>query len=499
MPYASWTGTGDDTTKQFAVPFPYVKKDHLVVTINYIATTAYSWVNSSTIAFDTLSADTSTQKASGAPKQGFPIIIKRGTSLGSALVDFVDGSTLTANDLDTANLQLLYATQELDDTVNAGVAWSPQGLDANNQPVINVQNPINAQDAATKTYVDSAITPVVNSLNTDTFKKDGSVAATGNFALGSNRITGLANPVDAQDAVTKAHYDAGIGTAAASATAASNSATASAASATDSSTSATLANSYKNAALAVARKTHMYGFKRNAAGNLLLDYSTEVEKDNVVYKQNDYIYKNSNHAFIGFNDLFYSGASPLITSTLAATGYGEAKWGADGPPLKIWLDNDGHLKMLLNYDQTNQAGDDLGDDYTEAYGTIDCSSTAKQYYSIDHPADVDVLTLSNHTAACTVIIEQDTRAGKSPLKDFRAFFVTAGNTRAQADVYMDATNKITFSVPAPDSSTPANDWKHLAIEGWRGADSDAANSYAMLGTVKKSPYLGDYSIRVTTP
>ena len=77
MPYASWTGTGDDTTTQFAVPFPYVKKDHLVVTINYVATTAYSSVNNSTIEFDSLSADTTTQKASGAPKTGMPVIVKR--------------------------------------------------------------------------------------------------------------------------------------------------------------------------------------------------------------------------------------------------------------------------------------------------------------------------------------------------------------------------------------------------------------------------------------
>ena len=81
MAYASWTGTGDDTTREFDVPFPYVKKEHLVVTINYVATTAYSWVNDGRISFDALSGDTTTQKASGAPKTGMPIIIKRGTSL----------------------------------------------------------------------------------------------------------------------------------------------------------------------------------------------------------------------------------------------------------------------------------------------------------------------------------------------------------------------------------------------------------------------------------
>ena len=493
MPYASWTGTGDDTTTQFAVPFPYVKKDHLVVTINYVATTAYSWVNNSTIEFDSLSADTTTQKASGAPKTGMPVIVKRGTSLGTPLVDFVDGSTLTAADLDTANLQLLYATQELDDVVNAGVAWSPQGLDANNQPVINVQDPQNAQDAVTKNYADGLVTGVL--------KADGTVNPTANLPMNAKRLTGLADPVDAQDAVTKAHYDAGIGTAAASATAAAASATSASTSANTATTYSSIASSYATQAQSAAKKTHMYGFKKDSEGKLLMDYSLMNEKHDVVYKKSDYQYKGVDNLFIGFGDMFYDGVFPMPTNRTGNAGWGEAKWGSDGGPLRIWVDADGHLKMLLQHDDGTNAADDAGDEYTMTYPTIDCSSTAKQYFSFQHPADVDNFSLENYTQACTLHIEPDTRSGKSPIKSIRAAITTQGsivyNPSKWSDVYS-SEGIITISLGAPSTTYTYSNAKYLSVEGWRGEASNSANGYAMLGTVKKVPYLGDYSIRVTT-
>lgn len=493
MAYASWTGTGDDTTREFDVPFPYVKKEHLVVTINYVATTAYSWVNDGRISFDALSGDTTTQKASGAPKTGMPIIIKRGTSLGTPLVDFVDGSTLTAADLDTANLQVLYATQELDDVVNAGVAWSPQGLDANNQPVINVQDPTNAQDAVTKTYADGLVTGVL--------KADGTVNPTANLPMNAKRLTGLADPVDAQDAVTKAHYDAGIGTAAASATAAAASATSASTSANTATTYSSIASSYATQAQSAAKKTHMYGFKKDSEGKLLMDYSLMNEKHDVVYKKSDYQYKGVDNLFIGFGDMFYDGVFPMPTNRTGNAGWGEAKWGSDGGPLRIWVDADGHLKMLLQHDDGTNAADDAGDEYTMTYPTIDCSSTAKQYFSFQHPADVDNFSLENYTQACTLHIEPDTRSGKSPIKSIRAAITTQGsivyNPSKWSDVYS-SEGIITISLGAPSTTYTYSNAKYLSVEGWRGEASNSANGYAMLGTVKKVPYLGDYSIRVTT-
>ncbi len=154
MPFASFTGTGNGTTKQFSIPFPYVKKDHIVVALNNVANTDFTFINDTTIEFDTLSAATSTQEATGAPKTGVGIEISRDTPLTNALVDFVDGSTLTAADLDTAVLQLLYGIQEAKDEAALGIQNTPQGQDANNKPIINVSDPTNAQDAVTKAFLE---------------------------------------------------------------------------------------------------------------------------------------------------------------------------------------------------------------------------------------------------------------------------------------------------------------------------------------------------------
>ena len=106
MPFAQFTGTGDGSTKQFSIPFPYVIKDHIVVALNNVANTNFTFVNDTTIEFSSISSATSTQETTGAPKSGVGIEISRDTPLTNALVDFVDGSTLTAGDLDTAVLQL---------------------------------------------------------------------------------------------------------------------------------------------------------------------------------------------------------------------------------------------------------------------------------------------------------------------------------------------------------------------------------------------------------
>ena len=154
MPFAQFTATGNGSTKQFTIPFPYVKKDHIVVALNNVTVTGFTFINDTTIEFDTISSATSTQETSGAPKTGVGIEITRDTPLTNALVDFVDGSTLTAGDLDTAVLQLLYGIQEAKDEAALGIQNTPQGQDANNQPIINVSDPTNAQDAVTKAFLE---------------------------------------------------------------------------------------------------------------------------------------------------------------------------------------------------------------------------------------------------------------------------------------------------------------------------------------------------------
>jgi hypothetical protein len=100
---------GDGVTKSYNVPMPYISRDHVNVYLDEVlqlATMHYTWTNSSTVKFV------------NAPGDGSAIRIQRWTSPTSTLVDFVDGSTLRANDLDTAYLHTYYLSQEYSDSFN---------------------------------------------------------------------------------------------------------------------------------------------------------------------------------------------------------------------------------------------------------------------------------------------------------------------------------------------------------------------------------------------
>ena len=205
MAYSYNVYTGNGSTTQFTIGFSYIRREHVKVYVAYVDT-AYTYVNNTTVQLAT------------APGAGVRVEVRRITPATTPLVDFADGSTLVAADLDTSNLQHLYLEQELDDYSKQTISIDPATglLTAANQRITNVADPVNAQDVATKAYTDTA-----DNLR---LKRDGTQAMTGALPMGGFKITGLANGSVSTDAVTKGQFDTGVASAASDAAAAAASA-----------------------------------------------------------------------------------------------------------------------------------------------------------------------------------------------------------------------------------------------------------------------------------
>jgi hypothetical protein len=153
MPYSYAVYTGNGSTTQFNVTFPYIRREHVFASIDYVNAT-FTWVNNTTIAI------------SPAPGNGTRVEVRRVTPVNTPLVDFADGSTLVAADLDTNALQQTYINQEQDDQFADGISINSQGLlDAGGKRITDVGDPTSAQDAATKTYVDTFVSQTANIAN----------------------------------------------------------------------------------------------------------------------------------------------------------------------------------------------------------------------------------------------------------------------------------------------------------------------------------------------
>lgn len=106
MPYSKVTYTGDGDIQNFAIPYGYLEQDDLTLYVNDVET-SFSWLTNTII------------QTAAAPAADADILIQRVTDIDEPKVDFSDGSTLTAEALDKAIAQLLYAIQELHDRLTA--------------------------------------------------------------------------------------------------------------------------------------------------------------------------------------------------------------------------------------------------------------------------------------------------------------------------------------------------------------------------------------------
>ena len=208
--------------------------------------------------------------------------------------------------------------QEAADDTAAGIVPLGANLSASNKQVKNVADPTDAQDAVTKNFLD-----------TQAFiKADGSVNMAGTLNANSNKISNLADGSAATDAVNKGQLDAGIanantaiGQAGASATAAASSATQAAASATQAAASAVTATNAASTAQNLTRATVFVGFQRLTSGMLRMIYNLASDANSVVYKTSDFVAKGETLAYFLGDDILDSNAPNAPKITLNSDGH----------------------------------------------------------------------------------------------------------------------------------------------------------------------------------
>ena len=101
-------------TTDFQFTFPYIKEEHIEVFLNFSKITQGS--GSAQYQVITNVSPKLIRLNTGIASANLRVEIRRNSSLDTPLVDYADGSTLTANDLDTSALQSLYIDQELKDS-----------------------------------------------------------------------------------------------------------------------------------------------------------------------------------------------------------------------------------------------------------------------------------------------------------------------------------------------------------------------------------------------
>ena len=151
--------TGNGSTTDYAVTFAYRSTDDVAITIDGVATTAYTWNAAGTIVTFT-----------SAPASDTSIEIRRTTSQTTRLTDYAAGSVLTENDLDTDSTQGFYMSQEAIDDANDVISLDAADFqwDASSKRLKNVADPTAAQDAVTKNYLTSTYlsTATIANINT---------------------------------------------------------------------------------------------------------------------------------------------------------------------------------------------------------------------------------------------------------------------------------------------------------------------------------------------
>ena len=223
MANSIYEATGDGSTTDFTIPYTYLEADDVTAFVGGVST-SFTFTSSNVVTF------------TSAPANGASVRIVRNTDLDALNVTYSDGGALTAEQLNSSNKQLLFGVQEAVDTANEAMTIGNDGkfdaqVSSTNRVIKNAADPTNAQDVATKNYVDTGVTSQVAQATQQATNAASSATASANSATAS--ATSAAASLASQNASASSQT--------AAATSETNSATSAAASLASQNASATSA------------------------------------------------------------------------------------------------------------------------------------------------------------------------------------------------------------------------------------------------------------------
>ena len=145
---------GNGTRTNYPFTFPYLKTSDVKVSLDGVETTNFTFVNATTIQLN----NGATPPVATAPANGVKIRILRETTVDNLAATFYAGSAIKSEDLNENFTQNLHVTQEVNQRylpTTGGTFTGP--LNLGNNKITDLANPVNANDAVNKATLQSTI------------------------------------------------------------------------------------------------------------------------------------------------------------------------------------------------------------------------------------------------------------------------------------------------------------------------------------------------------
>tara|TARA_B100001094_G_scaffold235807_1_gene230883 strand:- start:46 stop:1977 length:1932 start_codon:yes stop_codon:yes gene_type:complete len=268
------TYTGNGSLTNYSFTFEYIKQADVKVTLNTVATTAFTFANATTLAFTT------------APANGVAIRIFRDTDINTLNATFFPGSAIKAEDLNNNFTQSHFAVQEADfevDTANTTANTAKTTADTalgNSETAVTTANSAtttantaNTNASAAVTTANTASTNATTAVNTANTASTNATTAvntanaattTANTALTNSRESDGSGGFNTAISVANAASSAAT-TASTNASAAVTTANAASSTAGTANTNASAAVSTANAASAAVSQAVLFTLIANVA------------------------------------------------------------------------------------------------------------------------------------------------------------------------------------------------------------------------------------------